>query len=136
MRRETRISYSFGPATQLPGPDGVTGSARRRAPARERRGALGSPQATEPGCGAEPHVNWSVLLLGARRGKVDVDQEGALLDLAVLGRRQEDPTVLDGLDRAFVQAVAEPLDHLQVDQDAVLVESGREPDGPGDVFLA
>src|SRR5881628_3703693 len=127
MRRETRISYSFGPATQPPRPDGirerrnglradaracegaargvgvpasdragvwggaprwlvlcgakrgfrtrlgqllschgptahgsgVTGCARTRAPARERRGALGAPQATEPGCGAEPHVGWS-----------------------------------------------------------------------------
>jgi hypothetical protein len=26
------------------------------APARERRGVSGSPRATEPGCGAEPHV--------------------------------------------------------------------------------
>ena len=48
MRRETRISC-YG--------SGVTGCARTRAPARERRGALGSLQATEPGCGAEPHVS-------------------------------------------------------------------------------
>jgi hypothetical protein len=27
------------------------------APARERRGAEGPPQATEPECGAEPHVS-------------------------------------------------------------------------------
>jgi len=27
------------------------------APARERSGVWGPPRATEPGCGAEPHVN-------------------------------------------------------------------------------
>jgi hypothetical protein len=27
------------------------------APARARRGARGAPQATEPGCGAEPHLS-------------------------------------------------------------------------------
>jgi len=26
------------------------------APVREQRVAIGTPQATEPGCGAEPHV--------------------------------------------------------------------------------
>src|SRR6266540_3908270 len=60
MRRETRISYSFGQLLSCHGPtaygSGVTGCARTRAPARERRGALQSPQATEPGCGAEPHI--------------------------------------------------------------------------------
>ena len=34
---------------------GQSGGAQR-APARERRGAQGSPQATEPGFGAEPHL--------------------------------------------------------------------------------
>jgi error-prone DNA polymerase len=28
------------------------------APARERSGVQGAPRATEPGCGAEPHVKW------------------------------------------------------------------------------
>ncbi len=35
---------------------GVEGIGAHGAPARERRGASGSPQATEPGCGAEPHL--------------------------------------------------------------------------------
>src|SRR5438046_2862924 len=107
MRRETRISYSFGPATQLPRPDGIR--ERRnglRAEARACEGAargVGVPASDRAGVWGGAPRELSVLLLGARRGKVDVDQEGALLDLAVLGRRQEDPTVLDGLDRTFVQ---------------------------------
>src|SRR6266581_4849288 len=61
MRRETRISYLLRQLLSCHGPTaygrGVTGCARTRAPARERRGVLGPPQATEPGCGAEPHVS-------------------------------------------------------------------------------
>src|SRR5438046_2920910 len=61
MRREMRISYLLRQLLSCHGPTaygrGVTGCARTRAPARERRGALGPPQATEPGCGAEPHVS-------------------------------------------------------------------------------
>src|SRR5436309_13341052 len=48
---------------------GLTGCARRRAAARERRGALGSPQATEPGCGAEPHVSCQSFCLAPGGGK-------------------------------------------------------------------
>src|SRR2546427_12724285 len=61
MRRETRTSYSFAPAAELPRPDGIR--ERRnglRADARACGGAArgrGAAQATEPGCGAEPHVS-------------------------------------------------------------------------------
>src|SRR5436309_6729107 len=61
---------------------GLTGCARRRAPARERRGALGSPQATEPGGGAEPHVSQLPRLDGvtgcARRRAPARERRGAL----------------------------------------------------------
>src|SRR6185295_6474309 len=53
MRRPTRILFS------LPQNGGAHG-----APARERRGVSGAPQATEPGCGAEPHVSWTVIRSG------------------------------------------------------------------------
>ncbi len=44
--------------------DGMT-AARTCAPARERRGASGPPQAIEPGCGAEPHVSQTRAVLAA-----------------------------------------------------------------------
>jgi hypothetical protein len=37
----------------------VADSGARSAPARERSGAQGPPRATEPGCGAEPHLIWA-----------------------------------------------------------------------------
>ena len=46
-------------------------TARTCAPATERRGAAGPPQATEPGCGAEPHVSYGAHVRardGAARG--------------------------------------------------------------------
>src|SRR5205085_908507 len=36
-----------------------------RAPAKEPSGAAGSPRATEPGCGAEPHVKMKLAVLMA-----------------------------------------------------------------------
>src|SRR5437899_2936912 len=50
MRLETRILYPFRTSR-------ITGLGAHGAPARERRGAQGPSPATEPGCGAEPHVS-------------------------------------------------------------------------------
>src|SRR5881296_1516906 len=64
MRRETRISRSLRQLLSCHGPtaygSGVTGCARTRAPAEERRAAVGAAQATEPGCGAEPDVSQGI----------------------------------------------------------------------------
>ena len=55
--RSLRISYRFASEyVSIVSREMVVGSARTCAPARERRGVSGSPQATEPGCRAEPHV--------------------------------------------------------------------------------
>ena len=71
MRLLTRILFS------LPQNGGAHG-----APARERRGASGPPQATEPGCGAEPHVSDDRRGSFCSRHRVHLDRSGLCVQRA------------------------------------------------------
>ena len=53
-----RIAAALG-AHSAPASRGPQRAVVARWGGTERSGAKGAPQATEPGCGAEPHVNWS-----------------------------------------------------------------------------
>ena len=90
------------PARERPPSQGYGGSTEARpnsARAKAESGAQGSPRATEPGCGAEPHVRLT------RR-------ELAILRSVVYGSLFDYPMTLDELQRTLVECDGSAADVL------------------------